>query len=271
MPTIRANDLDIAYEVHGAGPPLVMLHGATSIGREDFAAQVPLLSKAFQLYLPDARGHGLTAWDAANGFRYDWLVEDVAAFVDALGLETFHLLGFSMGAMTALQYATRFNDRLRTLAIVGITTQREPRASVARRLMDPRRADVDDPAWGVVLARRHDEGQGVGAWRSLLPAIAADVATQPLLTPRELRAIEAPALVVCGDRDPFVPVDHAWGIQRQLPDGRLFVVPDCGHEVMVRRPGLFNEALTGFYRSTEAAATARARPTDSQPEAATSL
>lgn len=271
MVTIRANDLDIAYEVHGAGPPLVMLHGATSIGHEDFAAQVPLLSKAFQLYLPDARGHGLTAWDAANGFRYDWLVEDLAAFVDALGLETFHLLGFSMGAMTALQYAARFNDRLRTLAIVGITTQREPRASVARRLMDPRRADVDDPAWGVVLARRHDEGQGVGAWRRLLPAIAADVAAQPLLTPRELRAIEAPALVVCGDRDPFVPVDHAWGIQRQLPDGRLFVVPDCGHEVMVRRPGLFNEALTGFYRSTEAAATARARPTEPASEPATSM
>jgi pimeloyl-ACP methyl ester carboxylesterase len=275
MPTIRANDLDIAYEVHGAGPPLVMLHGATSIGREDFAAQVPLLSKAFQLFLPDARGHGLTAWDAANGFRYDWLVEDLAAFVDELGLETFHLLGFSMGAMTALQYAARFNDRLRTFAIVGITTQREPRASVARRLMDPRRADVDDPAWGVVLARRHDEGQGAGAWRRLLPAIAADVASQPLLTPRDLHAIEAPALVVCGDRDPFVPVDHAWGIQRQLPDGRLFVVPDCGHEVMVRRPGLFNEALTGFYRSTEAAATARAQPTDraSEPasEPATSL
>jgi pimeloyl-ACP methyl ester carboxylesterase len=269
MPTIRANYLDIAYEVHGAGPPLVMLHGATSIGREDFAAQVPLLSKAFQLYLPDARGHGLTAWDAAKGFRYDWLVEDLAAFVDALGLETFHLLGFSMGAMTALQYATRFDARLRTLAVIGITTKREPRASVARRLMDPRRADVDDPAWGVVLARRHDAGQGVGAWRLLLPAIAADVASQPLLTPAELRAIEAPALVVCGDRDPFVPVDHAWGIQRQLPAGQLLVVPDCGHEVMVRRPGLFNEALTGFYRSTEAAATTRASSPDRSSEPAT--
>ena len=52
MPTIRANDLDIGYDVHGAGPPLVMLHGATSIGREDFAAQIPLLSKAFQSTCP---------------------------------------------------------------------------------------------------------------------------------------------------------------------------------------------------------------------------
>ncbi len=258
MPTLRANELDIAYAVHGAGPPLVMLHGATSIGADDFAAQIPLFSKAFQLVLPDARGHGATRWDASNGFEHDWLVDDLAAFVDALELDTFHLLGFSMGAMTALQFGSRYPGRLRTVVIVGITPQREPRASVARRLMDPRRADVDDPAWGKVLARRHDAGQGEGAWRRLLPAIAADVARQPLLTPRELHAIEAPALIVCGDRDPFVPVDHAWGLQRQLPDSRLFVVPDSNHEVMVRRPGLFNEGLSGFYRSTEAAARARA-------------
>jgi pimeloyl-ACP methyl ester carboxylesterase len=94
----------------------------------------------------------------------------------------------------------------------------------------------------------------------LLPAIAADVATQPLLTPRELRRIEAPTLVVAGDRDPFVPVDHAWGLKRQLPDARLLIVPDCGHEVAIRRPGLFNEALAGFYRSTEPVARERADP-----------
>jgi pimeloyl-ACP methyl ester carboxylesterase len=109
----------------------------------------------------------------------------------------------------------------------------------------------------------------VGAWQRLLPAIAADIAAQPLLAPAELHGIDCPAMVVCGDRDPFVPVDHAWGIHRQLPDGRLLVVPDCGHEVMVRRPGLFNEALTGFYRTTEASARSRAAATPA--ESATSL
>jgi pimeloyl-ACP methyl ester carboxylesterase len=258
VPTLAANGIEIRYDVHGAGPPLVMLHGATSIGREDFGPQIALFSKAFQLYVPDARGHGGTRWDVAAGFRYDWLVDDLAAFVDELGLQTFHLLGFSMGAMTALQYAVRFGSRLRTLVVVGISPAREPRASVARRLMDPLRADRDDPAWGGVLARRHDEGQGVGAWRALLPAIAADVAVQPLLSPADLHSIDAPAMVVCGDRDPFVPVGQAWELQRQLPDGRLFVVPDSGHEVTVRRPGLFNEGLAGFYRLTQATAEARA-------------
>jgi pimeloyl-ACP methyl ester carboxylesterase len=258
VPRIQANGIEIAYEAQGAGPPLVLLHGATSVGRDDFAAQLPLFSKAFRCYLPDARAHGATRWDAADGFRYDWLVDDLVGFVDGLGLDTFHLVGFSMGAMTALQYASRHPARLRTMTIVGITTEREPRLSVLRRLTNLDRVDREDAAWAAVLARRHDEGQGVGAWRRLLPAITGDVARQPLLSPRDLHSIDAPSLVVCGDRDPFVPVEHASGIRRQLRDGRLFVAPECGHEVMSRKPSLFNEALAGFFRSTEPVARRRA-------------
>ena len=250
MPILRANDLEIGYDVEGSGPPLVLLHGATSLAREDFAAQLPSLTKSFLVHMPDARGHGRTRWYAAQGFRYDWLVDDLAAFVDALGLDSFHLLGFSMGAMTALQFGARSPARLQTLVVVGITTLREPRASVGRRLMNPEWILAHEPDFAATLVRRHDAGQGVGAWQRLLPAIAADIAAQPLLTPAELHRIECPAMVVCGDRDPFVPPEHAAGLARQLPSGRLFVAPDCGHEVMSRRPGLFNEAIAGFYRST---------------------
>jgi len=257
MPTVAANGLEIGYDVLGAGPPLVILHGATSIGREDFAASLPRMQKAFLIHLPDARGHGRTRWDAANGFEYAWLVDDLAAFVDAIRLETFHLVGFSMGAMTALQYAVRHPERLRTLVVIGITPHREPRASVGRHQMDTERVLREDPAWAATLSRRHDAGQGVGAWQRLLPAIAADIATQPLLSPAEIHRVDCPAMVVCGDRDPFVPVEHAAGLARQIPRARLFVAPDCGHEVMVKKPGLFNEAMEGFYRSTEAAARSR--------------
>ncbi len=258
MPTIGANGLEIAYQVDGAGPPLVLLHGATSSGREDFAAQIPLYRKAFRVYAPDARGHAGTRWDAADGFRYDWLVDDVLAFADALGLTTFHLLGFSMGGLTALGLAVRRPERLRTLVLVGVSAQREPRASVARSLFDPARIERSDARWAAELARRHDPVQGGGAWRRLLAGIARDVATQALFGPRELRGVDVPTLVVVGDRDPFVPVDHAWSLKRQLPDARLLVAPDCGHEVMVQRAALFNEALAGFYRSTSATAAERA-------------
>jgi pimeloyl-ACP methyl ester carboxylesterase len=269
VPTVRANGIEVGYEVHGAGPPLIMLHGATSAGREDFAAQVPLFSKAFHVHLPDARGHATTKWDVRDGWAYELLVDDLVAFADALGLASFHLVGFSMGALTALHFAARWPERLRTLVVAGITTQREPRATIARRLMDPDRIEHSDPAWAAVLARRHDPVQGPGAWQRLLRAIVAEVAAQPLLGPRDLHAIDVPTLVAAGDRDPFVPVDHASGLTRQLPHAQLLIAPDCPHEIMARRPALFNEACAGFYRSTEAIARGRSARSWREADAST--
>lgn len=269
MPTIHANELDIAYETIGSGPPLVLLHGATSSGRATFAGLVPALAESFQLYLPDARGHGATHWDVERGFRADRLVDDLEALVDGLGLRTFHLMGYSMGAMTALAFATRSPGRLRTLVAVAITTAREPRASVARRLMDPERIRRDDPAWAAEMDRTLDVGQGPGAWQRLLPAIAQDVADQPLLSPGQLRAITMPTLIACGDRDPLVPVGQAWELARQIRDGRLFVAPGAGHDVLTRRPALVIEALRGFYRSTGSVAEPRPEPRPGPPPEAT--
>jgi pimeloyl-ACP methyl ester carboxylesterase len=270
MPIVRANGLDIGYEVAGAGPPLVLLHGASTSALEDFGELLPWFGTAFRAYAPDARGHASTRWDAGDGFRYEWLVDDALAFADALGLDTFHLLGFSMGAATALGVAVRTPERLRTLVLVGVSPDRQPRASVATRLFDPARILGQDRGWAGELSRRHDPGQGEGAWQRLLPAIAADVASQQLHGPAELRRVDPPVLLAVGDRDPFVPVDQAWRLKRQLPDARLLVAPDCGHEVIRYRPALFREALTAFYRETEDVAAARAegrRPASRRPGA----
>jgi pimeloyl-ACP methyl ester carboxylesterase len=124
--------------------------------------------------------------------------------------------------------------------------------------MDPVRIVRDDPDWAADLARQHDRGQGVGAWRDLLPAIAADVADQPLLTPRDLRAITTPTLVACGDRDPLVPVAQAAALAHAVRHGRLLVAPDSGHDVLNERTDLVNEALRGFYRSSQPLAGAQA-------------
>jgi len=258
MPTIRANGIDINYTVEGAGPPLIMLHGASSSSLEDWAAQRPLFRRAFRVYLPDARGHAGTHWNVGQGLSRDMLVDDLLAFADELGLTTFHLVGFSMGAMTGLTFATRHPDRLRTAIICGIDITRQPRASVAERLMDPQRIEREEPEWAVQLERRHGPVQGRGAWKALMRAIATDVGRQPLLTYEELRRVRLPVLLVYGDRDVFVPVDHAVAIYRQLPDARLLVAPDSPHQVMVSQPALFNQAAAGFYRSTEDIARERA-------------
>jgi len=84
-----------------------------------------------------------------------------------------------------------------------------------------------------------------------------------------LPSIDVPTLVAAGDRDPFVPVDHAWGLARQIPHAQLLIAPDCPHEIMARRPALFNDACAGFYRSTEAIARGRSvrawREADASP------
>jgi pimeloyl-ACP methyl ester carboxylesterase len=160
--------------------------------------------------------------------------------------------------MTALAFAVRSPDRLRTLIVAGISTRREPRASVVRHLLDPARIDREDAAWAARLSARHDPVQGVGAWRDLLPAIIADVERQPLLSPAALRSIDVPMLVACGDRDPFVPVTQAVDLARQVRDGRLLVAPDRGHAIVSGPAPEFDAAVEAFYRSTEPIARRRA-------------
>jgi hypothetical protein len=142
---------------------------------------------------------------------------------------------------------------------------------VAAHLMDPARVDREEPAWAAQLERRHGPVQGPGAWRRLLRAIVADVGAHPVPSAAELRGVRVPILMAYGDRDVFCPADHAVRLYRALPDARLFMAPDCGHQVMVSRPGLFNEAAAGFYRETARQAEARATGllgTDAQPSRA---
>jgi pimeloyl-ACP methyl ester carboxylesterase len=258
MPTIVANGLDTAYEVEGAGPPLVMLHGATSSGREHFAGLGPILAEGFRVFLPDARGHAETGGDPADGLTTEELAADVIALADGLGLSSFHLLGYSMGGMTALHVAATVPDRIRTLVAISIGTDREPRLSVARKLMDPERIQRDDPGWARFLAARHDPRHGRGSWQPLLRAIVDDIERQKLLTPIQLRAIDAPTLVAAGDRDPFVPVAQALALARGVRDGRLMILPSVGHDAINEGAKLLEPALVDFYRSTEAIARERA-------------
>lgn len=262
MPNVRAHGLDVHYVADGAGPPLVLLHGASSSASEDWSAQRPLFRQAFRIYMVDARGHAGTRWDASDGIDADALVDDVLGFADAMNLATFHLAGFSMGAMTALRFAARAPERLRTLVLVGVDVRREPRASVARVLMDPDRIEREEPTWAAQLERRHAPVQGPGAWRVLLRSLVRDIADQSLPSPAALLRVRVPTLIVVGDRDVFVPVDHAVTLFHQLPRAQLLVVPGAGHQAMVERPAIFNEAAGAFYRSTaeEAAARAAAGP-----------
>ncbi len=252
MPELAANGLRIAYLTEGEGPPLVLLHAATSSATEDWAAQRPLLRQHFTLYLPDARGHAGTRWDTDRGWSHRMLIEDLIAFADGLGLERFHVAGLSMGAGTALALAILHPERVRAAVLAAVGVEPEPRNSVARRLLDPERLERDDPAWAARMARRHDPVQGEGAWRKLLRAIRDDILAQRHPRPEELLQARLPILLAFGDRDPWVPLEQAVRLQRQLPDARLFVAPGVGHVVVAERPSLFNQAMLQFLRWSEA-------------------
>ena len=250
MTTIAANGIDISYTLEGQGPPLLLFHAATSSATEDWAAQRPSLRDHFTLYLPDARGHAATRWDTDQGWSHEMLLADAVAFADALGLEHFHVGGLSMGAGTALSLAMTHPERVISVVVAALGVEREPRASVARGLMDPDKIEREDPAWARRLARRHDREQGAGAWKRLMLAIRDEIVMGRLPTPGELRLARPPVLLAYGDRDPWVPLEQAVRLRRQLPDARLFVAPGVGHVVVAERPSAFNTVMLQFLRAT---------------------
>jgi len=117
-----------------------------------------------------------------------------------------------------------------------------------RRRLDPDFIVEDDPAWAAELEQRHDTHQGPGAWRRLAAAIRDDTQQLETFIPEVLRRARLPMLLAHGDRDPWVPLEQAVRVKRQLPDARLLVVPECGHVVEAERPSVFNPAMMQFLR-----------------------
>jgi pimeloyl-ACP methyl ester carboxylesterase len=247
MPEIAANGLRIHYEEEGEGPPLVLLHGSTSVGTRDWGAQRPLFRQHFRLLMPDARGHGGTRWDATRGWDRSALVDDLTAFLDALGLDRVRLMGLSMGGGTALLMASRHPERVEVMVLAGVANEPEPANSVARHLLDLDRIDREDPAFASEMARLHDGGQGVDAWRALMAALAGSAIVGTGLSPEELLRVRLPVLLAYGDTDSWAPLEQAVRLRRQLPQARLLVVPG-GHVVPAERPAIFNPAALAFLR-----------------------
>jgi 3-oxoadipate enol-lactonase len=247
VPEIEANGLIVHFEEEGDGPPLVLLHGATSVGPRDWGAQRPLLRQHLRLLMPDARAHGGTRWDLSGGWQRAALVDDLVAFLDALELPRVRIMGLSMGGATALRFASQYPDRVEAMVLVAVANEPEPARSVASHRLDLERIDREDPAFAAEMTRLHDPGQGDGAWRRLLVALRDDATLGAGLSPIELLRVRLPVLLVYGDADPWVPLEQAVRLRRQLPEARLLVVPG-GHVVTAERPAIVNPAVLAFLR-----------------------
>ena len=194
MPEVDANGLLVHYEEEGDGPPLVLLHGATSVGPRDWGAQRPLLRQHFRLLMPDARAHGGDALGChARLAAATTLVDDLAAFLDALGLDRGPPHGPVDGRChrTALREPASRAGRWPWSSLACRDRAPSPPRSVARRQLDLARIDREDPAFAAEMARLHDRCQGAGAWRRLMTALRDDIALGAGLAPEELSRVRA--------------------------------------------------------------------------------
>ncbi|HMB24508.1 MAG: alpha/beta fold hydrolase, partial [Chloroflexota bacterium] len=117
---VQVNGLNMYYEIHGTGQPLVLLHGAFSAIGTSFDKMLPLLAKTRQVIAFELQAHGRTA-DIDRPLTIEGMADDVAAALQQLEIERADVLGYSMGASVALHFAIRHPEMLRKLILVSVT------------------------------------------------------------------------------------------------------------------------------------------------------
>src|ERR671938_451738 len=120
---VNVNGMRMYYEVSGSGEPLIVLHGAY-MNIPSMGAIVPMLAKTHRVYAPELQGHGRTT-DIERPITYPNLADDVAAFMDAVGLEKADVFGYSMGAAAALQLAIRHPAKVNKLVLASVAYDAE--------------------------------------------------------------------------------------------------------------------------------------------------
>lgn len=235
------NGLNMYYEVHGAGSPLVVLHGSFMT----IQGMQPLVSKLAdtrQVIAVEVQGHGHTA-DADRPFTYEQMADDVAALLRHLEIGSADIYGYSMGGSIALQVAIRHPELVRKLVIVAAAFNSdgmypESRAAIASITPELFAGSPFEAAYQEVAPNPEDFPTLVEKLLRL------DTAGQDWST-ETIQSIKAPLLIVLGDVDGIRP-EHAidmfrlfgGGVQGDLagmPDSQLAILPGTNHVGILSR------------------------------------
>ncbi|MEV6490269.1 alpha/beta fold hydrolase [Actinoplanes sp. NPDC051633] len=262
--TVRTNGQDLFYEIHGDGPPLVLVMGIGYDSSLWTLQQVPVLSTRFSVVLLDNRDAGRSS-RAGHPYTIADMADDVAGLLDALDIHRTHLLGLSMGSMVGMEFALRHADRLDRLVLAG------PSAAPARSAVDP------ISLWNWVKAN-DSSGEVFGAQQlawlfssAFLRNQQAVRETTALLAgnpnpmgPEDygrqaqaylafdaldrLGGIQAPTLVIVGEQDLLTPPWVAREVACAIPAARFEVVTGDGssHVLPLERPEDFNRLVMDF-------------------------
>jgi pimeloyl-ACP methyl ester carboxylesterase len=266
----------VFYETYGnrASPPLLLIHGSTITGRQDYAIDSNLALRAaknFYVIVPDCPGHGRSdaVWlaEPAAGYTHPALAadtlacpleysfatmaQDLAALLLKLEATPAFVMGHSNGGNVALYLVARHAAQVRgalLLAANGYIDAHLP-ASVPVK-MHPKRVEREREDWMREMIVLHDAHHGPGFWRQLLHATIRETITNPHWTKADLAQVQVPCLCVQGGDDSVnVPGRHAETLAKWLPRGQLWSPVGIGHSVHVETPDEFEPRMTQFFLS----------------------
>ncbi|PYP80043.1 MAG: alpha/beta hydrolase [Gemmatimonadetes bacterium] len=218
---VRVNGLDMYYELHGAGgTPLVLIHGGGSTIGTNFSRVLPLLSRNRRVIAVEVQAHGHTR-DIDRPFTFEQDADDIAALLDSLHVPHADILGFSNGGTTALQIAIRHPAKVNRLVIASSNYKRDGMAAGFWDFMEKGTyADMPKPYEDAYLKINPSQA-GVHAMQD---RDAKRMLGFKDIPDASIRGIQAPTLVVVGDRDVIRP-EHALELSRTLPHARLCILP----------------------------------------------
>ncbi len=268
MPAASVNGLQLYYEEHGKGFPLVLAHGAGG-NHLSWWQQVPALSRRYRCITFDHRGWGLSPDGHDRG--PEAFVDDLRGLLDHLDVDQAFLVGQSMGGYTCLGFALAHPERVRGLVMtntfagmrreVWLAAPPEVRAQ-AQALWERRRADGVKRALGPHFARRerakaflykqirmlNEHGPNRLRTDSQVQRLRALERAPDSSASREaLAALALPVLFIGGEHDEVMPVGLMVVAQTLIPDARMEVVPGAGHSVYFEQPETFNRLVLDFF------------------------
>jgi pimeloyl-ACP methyl ester carboxylesterase len=227
------NGIDLYHEVHGAGPPLVVLHGGVMNAETCFGAMLPRLAEAHQVIAVDLQGHGHTA-DTDRPVSLAAFAGDVVGLLDHLGIDRADLFGFSLGSLVATEMAVTHPTRVGRLVLAS-----------GHIRADGYHPEIQDPAQTSPLLPTEEDFE---AMRAAYEAVAPDPRQffpflekmQPVVSEfvgwsdAAISSIAGPTLLIIGDRD-FVRLEHAALMLDLFPQAQLAVLPGTTHVEVIQR------------------------------------
>lgn len=257
MPKLSRDGVDIYYEVHGSGPPVLLTHGYSLTG-EMWQGQIEALSKHHRLVLWDMRGHGRSDYpDDPAAYSEAATVADMAALLDEVGAASAIVGGLSLGGYMSLAFYRAHPERVRALLIID--TGPGFKKDEARDAWNKRALETGDrfEREGLAVLKSASRERSDVSHRD---ASGLARAARGMLTQRDACVIESlpdikvPSLVVVGADDaPFLAASDY--MAAKIPGAAKVVIPAAGHAVNIDQPKAFIDAVLPFLGSLDAKAT----------------